>query len=123
MSDIDYSKNWYRIDSDGGVIAESNGNITDWILSTETYKLAESLLNGVSLQAVQDIRNLRFALADSRLETIQARADKEVALRDLCNEILSVFVEFGFATPEKGYASPGLLLSDLRTILKAKKGV
>lgn len=73
----------------------------------------------------------RSALIDSKDEVEQAyvlllqaktqiEADEQEIVRltaeriQFSNDILSLLSEFGYATPEKGYDSPSLVLSDLR---------
>lgn len=64
--------------------------------------------------------------ATKRIRELEAERDalqqeKQLALMQFCDEILRVFAEFGYATPEKKYDTPSLILSDLREILKELK--
>lgn len=78
------------------------------------YELAERLVESVGFQSATDIRNLRTRV-------MELQQEKQFALMGFCDEILKVFAEFGYATPEKKYDTPTLILSDLREILKELK--
>lgn len=87
---------------------------TNHSVSVEAWKAEIEKLRGDEAQ-----QRFRADSAGVEIERLRERnmileQGKKLVLIQFSNDILSLLSEFGYATPEKGYDSPSLVLSDLR---------
>lgn len=77
-------------------------------------ELAERLVENMGIQCASDLHNARHEILELKQRNMILEQGKQLVLMQFSNDILTLLSEFGYATREKGYDSPSLVLSDLR---------
>lgn len=101
-------------------IEKLRGDESQQRLRAERAERAERLVENMGFQCASDLRNARHEILELRERNMVLAQGKQLVLIQFCNDILTLLSEFGYATPEKGYDSPAMVLGDLRIILQGK---